>query len=115
MVRTNARACPCWSTLTVPLSLISAPRLALNAYRAPVHPGPEAGPVTVTRPAFVISASICSSRRSGVKRLIGKGWPGADAGPTADVGALPAPSEAPPHACPDCLRHMEYAKIGRAH
>jgi hypothetical protein len=39
--------------------------------------------------------------RSGVKRLIGKGWPGVDAGPTA---------VAPPHVCPDCPRHVEHAR-----
>src|SRR6516225_11822081 len=59
MARTSTRARPCWSTLTVPLSLISPPGPPLNAYRVPVHPGPEAGPATVTLSAFLISASIC--------------------------------------------------------
>jgi len=58
-VRTSARTRPCRSMLTVPLNLIPASRLPLNAYCVPVHPGPEAGPTTVTLPAFLISASIC--------------------------------------------------------
>ncbi len=48
VVVTRRRTCPCWSTYAIPVTDHRALRRAVNAYRAPVQPAPEAGPASRT-------------------------------------------------------------------
>jgi len=71
MVASSLRTHPCVSTPIVPVMLMKLPLLALsvmtaeNAYPVPVHPGPEAVPVSRTRVADSSSLSRSCGAVSG--------------------------------------------------
>src|ERR1700680_2070951 len=60
IVSSIARTRPCWSTSTVALSRVIADSFAVNAYRVPVQPGPDADPISRTWPTEWSAASRSS-------------------------------------------------------